>query len=431
MTVQDNQPPFLADGTDSADEVAPLSPLTEPKEHEEEQSSPVGLVFLGALGALLWFGAGPTYFLVAMGLMVMIFLHELGHYLTAKWTGMKVTQFFLFMGPRIWSFRRGEVEYGIRSLPVGAFVRIVGMHNLDPPSAEDAPRAYMNKSYPQKMLVITAGSMMHFMQALILFIVLSSVIGLADPDRWTIAQISQLETGETPAVEAGLEPGDTITAIDGVASTNWTELRDYVRARPGQEVVLTVETAAGVVDERVTTLASLTDERTGDPFGFLGVGPQFANTRESPLVGVEIWAESFVNAFRSLDRFVSLDMYSGLVQAMGRGAGPVDIQSEEAERPISMVGVVRIAGEPDADLAWPITLLAVVNIFVGIVNLLPLLPLDGGHAAVATYERLRSRNGKRYHMDVGKLMPLTWAVVAFMGFLGVTTVYLDIFRPIG
>ena len=146
--------------------------LAEPKEvgAGEEQTNPFGLIVLAGLFGLLWFWAGPRYFVVVLGLLVMIFLHEVGHFATARWTGMKPTQFFLFMGPRVWSFRRGETEYGLRLLPIGAFVRIVGMNNLDPCDPEDEPRAYKNKSYPRRMLVITAGSLMHFIQAFILFI---------------------------------------------------------------------------------------------------------------------------------------------------------------------------------------------------------------------------------------------------------------------
>ena len=181
--------------------------MKEPKEVEagEEQSSPFGLVVIAGLFAMLWFWAGPRYFLVVFGLLVMIFLHELGHFMTARWTGMKATQFFLFMGPRVFSFRKGETEYGLRLLPLGAFVRIVGMNNLDPCDPEDEPRAYKNKSYPRRMLVITAGSIMHFVQALILFVVLSSIIGEPDPARWNVAEISGLDNGSSPPALKPLE----------------------------------------------------------------------------------------------------------------------------------------------------------------------------------------------------------------------------------
>jgi membrane-associated protease RseP (regulator of RpoE activity) len=347
---------------------------------------------------------------------------------------MKVTQFFLFMGPRIWSFRRGEVEYGIRSLPVGAFVRIIGMHNLDPPSAEEADRAYMNKSYPKRMLVITAGSIMHFIQALLLFTIITSVIGLDNPARWSISEISRLTTGETPAVEAGLDPGDTIVAINGVEGLDWGDLRDYIRERPNEEVVLTVVEPDGTTEDRITTLASIPDTSADDPtaqVGFLGVTPSFETTRESPLMAVEMFGEVFWAALSYIPVLLNPETYLNLAQLMASGSAEVSLTDEEAERPISMVGAVRIAGDPDFDITWPISLLAMLNIFVGLLNLLPLLPLDGGHAAIATYEAVRSKvQGRRHHADVAKLLPLTYGVVAVLGFIFISTVWLDIFRPI-
>jgi membrane-associated protease RseP (regulator of RpoE activity) len=405
--------------------------FAEPKDRapEEVQSNPLGLLFIAGLFALLWFRAGPRYFWVVVGLMVMIFLHELGHYLTARWTGMKATQFFLFMGPRLWSFHRGETEYGIRLLPIGAFVRIIGMHNLDPVPPEDEHRAYQNKSYPRRMLVITAGSIMHFIQAIILFLVVTSVIGLDDPEKWSVGEISALETGETPSVTAELLPGDTITAVDGVISTDWRDLREYIRDNPGETVDLTVVRGEETF-QRSTTLATLEDANGGDDFGFLGVAPSFEHTRQSPMMAVDLFGETFWQALTSIPRFLSPSTFANLGTSVLSGSGEVDINSEEAERPISVVGAVRIAGSPDFDVTWPISLLAILNIFIGILNLLPLLPLDGGHAAIATYERLRSRKDKPYHVDVAKLLPLTYGVVALLAFIMLSTVYLDIFRPI-
>lgn len=418
--------------TNEPDRKAPWV-MADPPEAEpgEEQNNPLGLVVLAALFALLWFWAGPRYFLVVLGLMVMIFLHELGHFLTARWTGMKATQFFLFMGPRVFSFRRGETEYGLRLLPIGAFVRIVGMNNLDPCDPEDEPRAYKNKSYAAKMLVITAGSMMHFIQAVILFVVLSSVIGEPNPEDWTINEISELETGETPAVVADLVPGETIQSVDGVSTVNFRDLQSYVRERPGEEVELAITDLAGETRTVSTTLATVpTDD--GGTIGFLGVAPEFDKVQRSPLVGVQLFGEAFWQSLITVPRFLSPTTFFNLGSLVLDGSDTVDINSDEAQgRPVSLIGAVRIAGAPNFDWAVPITMLAFINIFVGIFNLVPLLPLDGGHAAIATYERIRSRPGRRYQMDVAKLLPLTYAVVFVLGFLMLTTLWLDIVRPIG
>jgi len=173
-------------------------------------------VFIGYLGI--------AYLAMVLGLVIMIFLHELGHFMTAKWSGMKATQFFLGFGPTLFSRQRGEVEWGIKALPFGAFVRIVGMSNLDPYDPADADKAYINKSYPRRMWVITAGSVMHFIQAAIILVFAVSIVGVRDaavidgaledaPRPWTIGEISQLETGETPSIEAGLEVGDRIVSM--------------------------------------------------------------------------------------------------------------------------------------------------------------------------------------------------------------------------
>ncbi|MEM7273046.1 MAG: site-2 protease family protein, partial [Actinomycetota bacterium] len=304
-------PPTAADAPLPADQAptgrqVPLV-LAEPKDRppSEAQSNPLGLVLIFALFALLWFWAGPSYFWVVVGVVVMIFLHELGHFMTARWTGMKATQFFLFMGPRIWSFQRGETEYGVRALPLGAFVRIIGMHNLDPvEDPADEPRAYRNKSYPQRMLVITAGSMMHFIQAVLLFMVVTTAIGIDDPEKWSIGEISALETGETPAVVAGLEPGDTVTAVDGVATIDWRDLRTYVRDNPGEEVELTIVRGDETIIQ-TTTLASLVDENSGDDFGFLGVSPVFDHTRQNPLLAFETFGSVFWQSLTSIPQFLS------------------------------------------------------------------------------------------------------------------------------
>lgn len=417
---------------ESSDESVPWV-LAEPKEMEDDfqgQTNPIGLLFIAGLFAYLWAAAGLRTFLIVVGLVVMIFLHELGHYVTAKWTGMKVTQFFLFMGPRLWSFKRGETEYGIRLLPIGAFVRIIGMSNLDPVAPEDEPRAYKNKSYPKRMLVITAGSLMHFIQAVVLFSIVFSVIGQNDPNKSSIGYIEALTDGQsTPSVEAELQPGDDIVAIDGRDATNWRDLVDYIKARPKEDVTLTVQRGDSTF-ERTVTLAEIPDEEDGGTRGYLGVGPAFERTRTSPVDAVALFGQTIRDATTSIPRFLSPQTLSELFTLMFQGRATVDINSEEAQRPVSLVGAVRVAGDESFDVTVPLMLLGVFNVFIGVLNLVPLLPLDGGHAAIATYERLRSRKGRPYHADVAKMLPVAYAAVFLLGFIMISTVYLDIVRPI-
>ena len=198
----------------------------------------LGMGIIGGLLIALYMWS-PWAFLFVIGLLISIFLHELGHFSTARWTGMKATQFFLFMGPKLWSFRRGETEYGVRAYPVGAFVRIIGMNNLDEVDPADEPRAYRNKSYPRRMLVITAGSIMHILIAIVLIFAVYAVNG------------KRVETGRVgigsvvvgyPAQQAGVEAGDIILSIDGVEPTTPDAFVDQIRAsEPGDSVVLVLE----------------------------------------------------------------------------------------------------------------------------------------------------------------------------------------------
>ncbi|MFM8388431.1 MAG: site-2 protease family protein, partial [Actinomycetota bacterium] len=197
-----------------------------------------GLVFLGLL---VWLGFENAWTLLfVVGLLVSVFLHEIGHFATARWTGMKVTQFYMGFGPRLWSRSRGELEYGVRALPLGAFVRIVGMNVLDEVEPGDEDRAYRNKSYPRQFLVITAGSLMHFILALAIFTGVYASAG-----RW--AETGRVEVAFTsapgsPAEALDLQVGDFITSIGGSAVSSRDELVEAITSRtPGDRVDVTFE----------------------------------------------------------------------------------------------------------------------------------------------------------------------------------------------
>jgi membrane-associated protease RseP (regulator of RpoE activity) len=389
-------------------------------------------VLVGLIGALWVFG-GPYVFAMVMAFVVMIFLHELGHYLTAKRTGMKVTEFYLFFGPEIFSFQRGETRYGVKTIPAGAYVRIIGMNNLDKVDPADEGRTYRSRSFPKKMLVITAGSAMHFVQAAVLFLLFFSFYGARDEANWSISEIRGLEDGPVPALDAGLELGDRITAVDGVAVGTFAELRDELVDRPGDTVALTVQRDGSTFDTEAT-LARV--HPNGEPIGFLGVSPEFGWDPRSPgaavvesaqLMGEQMWMTVTV-----IPRFFTPGNLADLGGSLFADSGPVSVMDDEAQnRPLGVVGAVRITAQAaEIDWAGALLMFASINVFIGVFNLFPLLPLDGGHAAIATYERIRSRGGRRYEIDVAKLMPITYAVVAVLGFVFLTTLWLDIFRPI-
>ena len=402
--------------------------LGDTKPAEEPKVNFIALIGLLAFFGWLLFFAGLVYFLVACGVIFMIFLHELGHFMTAKWTGMKPTDFFIGFGPTIFSWRRGEVTYGVKAIPAGAFVRIVGMNNLDPVPPGDEDRAYMNKSYPRRMLVITAGSVMHFIQAFVILVLLSSVIGIGflhpdyDSSGWVVDEVSVGDVEPTTGEVLGLLPGDHIVSVDGESTDQWFGLLDAVRSRPGE----TVEFVYLRDGEALTQTATIGESETG--FGRIGVGADFSAVaeRQRPGVaaGVQEFGEQMKGAVVAIPRFFSPSTFSSLISSSLAADSAAE---QDTNRPVSVVGAVGVAGRTaGTDWSFPIYLLGIINCFVGVLNLLPLLPLDGGHATIATYERLRSIGGRRYHVDVAKLLPLTYGVVAVLAVLGLTTIWLDV-----
>lgn len=387
----------------------------------------------GALGAgavvalFVWLGFLNGWWLVfALGVLVSIFLHELGHFATARWTGMKATQFFIGFGPRLWSFRRGETEYGLRAIPAGAFVRIIGMNSMDDVDPADESRTYRSKSYPRRLLVISAGSIMHMLIAMVLLFTVYVADGeVVDGDGVYLADVEA--TG--PAWAAGLRAGDIVLAVDGVELTSNGELGEAVRANePGDVIDLTVLRDGETVVVPVGLGANTVE---GDPrFGMSYIGV----TSGAQVVEHSVGAAA-VNAVTDVFP-VSWEMTKGAVKVLN----PINIVTHLAgtnddieTRPTTLIGAGSLSddvGESEGIIGI-LYFLAVLNVFVGVFNMFPLLPLDGGHAAIATYERLRERQGQRYYADVAKMMPFAMAVMTVLLLLFASGLYLDITDPLG
>jgi membrane-associated protease RseP (regulator of RpoE activity) len=388
----------------------------------------VATVAIGVLGSF-------TTLAVIGALVFMIFMHELGHYLTAKWAGMKVTEFFIGFGPRLWSFHRGDTEYGLKLIPAGAYVRIIGMSNLEEVAPEDEARTYRQKSYPRRLSVAVAGSAMHFLMAIALMfglLVFSGEPADLDSDRWDVGVV----TDDTPAAAAGLRPGDRIVAVDGASFASFPDLTEHLRSRPGEPVELEVvrDGRREVLD---VTLASR-HPVTGEQVGFLGVGPRYDLVTLGPVEGaveaVQRTGSTIWQSITSLGSFFSPSGIGDYIDTIaGSGDEPATAAteaSEEENRLLSPVGAVRVASQAaDVGISSVVFLLFIINVFVGVFNLVPLLPLDGGHVVIATYERLRSRGGRRHFADVSKLMPLTVGVIAVLVLVGMSALYLDVSNP--
>ena len=387
----------------------------------------LGVLAIVLLIALL--GLFSIWWLVfVVGVLVAIFLHELGHFSTARWTGMKATQFFIGFGPRVWSFRRGETEYGVRALPLGAFVRIIGMNNMDDVEPEDEGRTYRSKSFPRRLLVISAGSIMHMLLAIVLLFTVYVADGeVVVRDGAEIGFVEQ--TG--PAFSAGLQSGDVVLSIDGETVTSSSDLGRIIQSNEPQDSLLFEVLRDGAVVSLPIPLGANIDEQSplfGKPYIGVSSGGYYETIEHSvPAAAANAVTDIFPTSWT---------MTKGAVKVLN----PVNILTHLAgtnddleTRPTTLVGVTGLSDDvgESQGLIGILFLLAVLNVFIGVFNMFPLLPLDGGHAAIATYERLRERNGQRYYADVAKMMPFAMAVMTVLLFLFMSGLYLDITDPLG
>jgi RIP metalloprotease RseP len=304
------------------------------------------------------------------------------------------------------------------------------MSNLEEVDPVDEPRTYRQQPYWRRLSVAVAGSTMHFLMALVLIFVVLVGFGIPQPDSdaWTVGALTE----RSPAEDAGIELGDRIVSVDGRRFDNFDDLSAELRSHPGDEVALEVE-RDGDVRQLDVTLAETNPQ--GEDVGFLGIGPAFERVREGPVSGVvesfKTTGETMWLSVKGLGSFFSpsgLSGYYDTLTSSTSGESDSDVESNP-NRVVSIYGAVRLASETEA-VADVLAFLFAINIFVGIFNLVPLLPLDGGHVAIATYERIRSRRGRPYHADISKLMPLTYAVVLLLVLVGVTSLYLDIADPL-
>jgi len=388
---------------------------------------------------------------VVLALVAMIMIHELGHFATAKWSGMKVTQYFLGFGPKLWSIQRGETEYGVKAIPAGGYVRIVGMTMLEEVDPSDEARSYRQASFPRRLLVAFAGSGTHLIMAFVLLFSLYAVSGIPTATSPTIMSLARFSKGLSPAQQAGLEPGDVVVAVDGHKYTDLDSFAAFVNKHPGDQLTFLVDRKGRDLTIRITPVDGrhIVEEIAGQRV-------QAANPSGPPtgIIGVELSGtrDEAVGPFTAIGRagtgLVSLtgETFSGIAQVfslhgLGNFAHQVVVagsskassssgSSGQGGTILSIVGAVQIGAQAARqDVALLLYLLAAINMFVGIVNLFPMLPLDGGHVAIAVYERIRSRKGRPYHADVAKLMPVAYVFLLFIVIIGLGALYMNIVHP--
>jgi membrane-associated protease RseP (regulator of RpoE activity) len=372
---------------------------------------------------------------VILALPVIIFLHELAHYATAKRSGMKVTEFFVGFGPRLWSVTKGETEYGLKAIPLGGYCKIIGMTNLEDVPPEDEPRTYRAKQYLPKVIVAGAGSAMHFTLAILLMF----VVLVADGDRSKASlttTIGFVEAG-SPADQAGLESGDELVAIDGEPIDEWGDLRQSLMGRGGETITFTV--LRDGAEENLDVTVDTIDNPEFDPnvagsaeqIGRAGVGASIHVPGVGP--GQALWLAPARTAELGRDSLGALgDMFSlsGLSNYVDLLEG--DENADETKRFLSPVGYGQVAVDvTEGGWVYVFELLIALNVFVGLLNLFPMLPFDGGHIAIATYEKVASTITRRkVQVDVAKLLPAMGLVMALLAVIFVSSLFLDLTRPI-
>jgi membrane-associated protease RseP (regulator of RpoE activity) len=386
---------------------------------------------------------GVIFFVVA--LLASVMAHEAGHFLTARWFGMKASRFFVGFGPTLWSTHRGETEYGVKAIPAGGFVKIVGMTPLEEIEPGDENRAFYRFPAPQRAVVLVAGSVVHFVLALLLLFAVLATTGdilKAEPSLTidTVSRCIPLDPNESacsardPKAPAfgKLQPGDHIVAVDGTRVTSYDDMRARVSASPGRTLTLTVLRHGQTTEVRVTP-ATVTSG--GHTVGRVGVSPTFHQRPLSVLGAVP----------RTFTTLGEMTVETG--RALGDLPHQVSQILQGKPRPAngaaSVVDIARVSGQIaqakvsfGTRLANLVAIVAQLNFFVGVFNLLPLLPLDGGHVGILVFEQVRSRLYRLFgrrdpgRVDLMKIMPFTYAVVAVFVGLSLLLLYAGIVNPI-
>jgi membrane-associated protease RseP (regulator of RpoE activity) len=389
---------------------------------------------------------GWLIFLVA--LLVSVMLHETGHFVTAKRFGMKCTRYFVGFGPTLWSTWRGETEYGIKALPFGGFVKIEGMSSLDEVDPEDEARAFRHAPGWQRLIVLVAGSFMHFVLAAVLIFGLALGIGIENDNTTQLGTVAAcvpsneqaLDNGaactsgeaKSPALLAGLKVGDQVTSFDGTPVSSWTQLQNEIlKVKPGAPVSLTVDR-----NGHPLTLHTALAEVPGHG-SYFGIAATTIFQRQNPIDAIKYVGTGFSQ------------VVTGSAHAIAQVPAAIpllfkpDRASDAAGNVGSVVGAAQATGDAvAAQVGWEykvtfvLLLIAELNIFWGVLNLLPLLPLDGGHVAAVIWERIRAWFARLRGrpdpglVDLRKMIPVSFSIFALIMAYTLLVIVADIVNPI-
>jgi membrane-associated protease RseP (regulator of RpoE activity) len=363
-------------------------------------------------------------------LLFMVTFHEFGHYITARRFGIKVEEFFVGFGPRLFSRWRGETEFGVKAILLGGYVKIAGMNPFQEIPDEELPRTFGAKPAWQRAIVLLAGSFTHFILATVVFSVLIGTAGIPEL-RTTIDEVAKT-VGEKrgPAFAAGLKPGDKLLSIDGKRITDWDQVRPLVQPNSNRTLLFEVERDGRTLEIPITPVEveAVTDpakpEQT-EVVGQIGVLPRVEIIKGGPLWAVGHGLTTTGGAIKQSvigtgQIFTSVD---DIFKELG-GTGERDIAENQ---PVGLVGTARLAGQATQSGAIEslVSFLGYFIVFVGVINLAPLPPLDGGHLLVLGLEKVTRRD-----IDPKKVLPFAGVVLGFLAILTFALLFLDVARPV-
>lgn len=373
---------------------------------------------------------GILGFIVALLLSVMI--HEFGHYLTAKRYGMKVSEFFLGFGSRIWSTKRGETEFGLKAIPAGGYCKIEGMTPNDVMPEGEESRAFYTAKSSQKLIVLGAGSFLHFVLGYILLFVLFAGVGT----NQLLPTINQVVKGSA-AQSVGILAGDEVLAINGKQIDNWYKDVQIIRNSKGAPLTLLIKRGTEEITISASAKLETIDGTERYVLGIINdVGIKRSDLATAAKNSAIITKDFLVQSVKSL-----IKLPSKIPALWGQA---VSGETRDPNGLVGVVGVARVSGQAVGSDALSITerlstfilIIASLNIFVGLFNLLPILPLDGGHMAVAIADeirafiaRLRGR-ARPAAIDVTLLTPITMVVFVILAALTVLLLIADIVNPV-
>jgi membrane-associated protease RseP (regulator of RpoE activity) len=422
--------------------------------------------------------AGAVLFFALV--MASIALHEIGHLVPGKLFDVKTTEYFVGFGRTLWSRRRGETEYGVKAVPVGGYVRLIGMFPpaKDRPgqvraystgpfraladnaraaewstiSAEDEGRLFYQKPFWQKLIIMASGPTMNILLAFVILLGVSASYGVYR-SQLTISKVQECivvanapdKTCEgkppTPAALSGIQPADKIVAFNGIAVSSWEDVSRLIRANLDHPAVVTVERGGQrrelkPVNTVITGVPDRYDPSRRVAAGFFGVEPEVVRERGGPVAVVGDMWQMTKQTIVALAYFPVKVYYTAYNMVTGK---PRDVYG-----PMSIVGASRAAGEiastnqidASAKLASLFTVLGAVNLFVALFNFVPLLPLDGGHVAAAIYEALRRAFARLTGrpdpgpVDTARLLPIAYVVGGVILISGAVLILADIIDPI-